>query len=280
MAGIVNTEQAAAWNGYEGEHWAEHAARWDAVVGGTNAALFAAADIGGRDRVLDVGCGTGATTRLAALRASRGHALGVDLSAPMLARARAAALAEGVANVSFEQADAQVHPFAEGGFDVAVSRGSAMFFADPVAAFANIARALRPGGRLAFTCPQEVRRNDWFTVPMAALLGAAPDIDPAAPYEPGMFSLADPRRTARILTEAGWRDVNAAAVEVSMDYGTDAADAAAFLMSTGPVQHLLRDAGQDGVDRGFEAVSTALRPYEKDGAVRLTSSWWQFTATR
>ncbi|MGP3913217.1 class I SAM-dependent methyltransferase [Nonomuraea sp. 10N515B] len=108
--------------------------------------------------MLDVGCGTGQTTRLAARTAPHGHALGVDLSEPMLARARATAIAEGITNLRFEQGDAQVHPFPEGGFDVAISRGGIMFFADPVAAFANIGRALRPSGRLAFVCLREMAR--------------------------------------------------------------------------------------------------------------------------
>src|SRR3954471_7095204 len=119
MRSIVNTAQAEAWNGYEGGHWAAHQSRYDAVNSGFNEHLLAAAAIGEQDRVLDVGCGTGQLTRLAARRAR--HATGVDLSAPMLARARASAAAEGVANVTFDQADAQVHPFAGGAFDVAMS---------------------------------------------------------------------------------------------------------------------------------------------------------------
>src|SRR3569833_290281 len=146
---IVNTAQAEAWNGYEGGHWAAHQSRYDAVNSGFNAPLLAAAAIGEHDRVLDVGCGNGQLTRLAARRARFGHATGLDLSAPMLERARATAAEEGVANVTFARGDAQVHPFPAGAFDVAVSRFGAMFFADPVAAFANVGRAERAGGRAA-----------------------------------------------------------------------------------------------------------------------------------
>src|SRR6266508_3502360 len=116
MQMIINREQAEAWNGDEGAHWARHQGRWDAVNSGVNDALFAAAAIGERDRVLDVGCGNGQTTRLAARRARRGQVLGIDLSAPMLARARATADAEGVVNARFQQGDAQVYPFPAGGF--------------------------------------------------------------------------------------------------------------------------------------------------------------------
>jgi len=141
---VTNIQQAEAWNGYEGRHWADNQTRWDAVADGINPHLFAAAAIGVDDRILDIGCGNGRTTRLAASLAARGRAVGVDLSAPMLARARASAEADGLANVEFRQADAQVHPFERAAFDVAMSRGGVMFFADPVTAFHNIGTALRP----------------------------------------------------------------------------------------------------------------------------------------
>src|SRR5690349_22478622 len=122
MQAIVNTRQAEAWNGWEGAHWARNRARYNAIVGAFNDDLFRAAAIAPDDRVLDVGCGTGHVTLLAARRASRGHVVGIDLSAPMLERARADAAAQDLANVRFEQGDAQVHPFPDRGFDVALSR--------------------------------------------------------------------------------------------------------------------------------------------------------------
>ncbi|MFB7413268.1 class I SAM-dependent methyltransferase [Streptomyces sp. NPDC056121] len=192
MPHIVNVDQSQAWNGYEGEHWARNQDRWDAVNAGFDQPLLDAAAVRPGERVLDVGCGAGATTRLAARRAGPGgRALGVDLSGPMLTRAEEAAREEaareeaareeaarqetgraetgqeetsrqaGAVDVSFERGDAQVHPFPAGAFDVAISRFGVMFFADPVAAFANIRRALRPGGRLAFICAAEPERNDW-----------------------------------------------------------------------------------------------------------------------
>ncbi|MEU3453638.1 class I SAM-dependent methyltransferase [Micromonospora sp. NPDC006766] len=137
---------------------AEHQARYDAINSGFNELLLAV--VGPGDRVLDLGCGNGQLTRLAARRSGAGHAVGVDLSAPMLDRARASAVDEGVANVEFVRGDTQVHPFPPDGFGVALSRFGVMFFADPVAAFANVGRALRPGGRLAFGCLHDVRRGD------------------------------------------------------------------------------------------------------------------------
>lgn len=203
MPDIVNTEQAQAWNGPEGAHWARNQDRWNAVNEGFDEPLLDAAGITGEDRVLDLGCGSGQTTRRAALRAPRGHVLGLDLSGPMLAEARSRAEREGVANVSFAQGDAQVHPFGAGAFDAAVSRYGVMFFADPVAAFGNIGRALRPGGRLAFVCPADAALNGWVTA-MASLREALPvgDFDspgcPAcSPWPPRTASAtSSPRRVS------------------------------------------------------------------------------------
>jgi SAM-dependent methyltransferase len=271
----ANTEQAQAWNGYEGTYWADHHDRWNTVVSGINDELFAAAEIGQDAQVLDVGCGAGQTTRLAARTARHGHATGVDLSGPMLARARATATEEGITNVRFEQGDAQVHPFAESGFDVAISRGGIMFFADPVAAFANIGRALRPDGRITFACLREVEHNDWFTVPLTALLGRKPEFSDDAPYAPGMFSLADPGRISGVLTEAGFQDVRTVPVDTTMVYGRDAAT---FILGTGPVRFNLRDADQTAIDQARERLTAALRPYEESDAVRMRGAWWVVTA--
>ncbi|WP_203587848.1 class I SAM-dependent methyltransferase [Actinospica acidiphila] len=136
-ANTANTHQYEAWNGYEGRHWADHQARYDALNDGVNGPLLEAAALGSTDTVLDISCGNGSVTRLAARHARR--AVGIDLSAPMLERARATAEAEGLPHVTHVQGDAQVHAFERATFDVAVSRYGVMFFADPVAAFRNIA---------------------------------------------------------------------------------------------------------------------------------------------
>src|SRR5262249_7800652 len=143
-----NAEQARAWDGDEGAYWAGNADRFDKAIAAYHGRFLAAAAIGRADRVLDIGCGTGQTPRDAARAAADGLTLGVDLSGQMSAPARRLAAEHGIANVRLEQADAQVSPFASASFDVAISRTGTMFFADPAAAFTNIARALRPGGRL------------------------------------------------------------------------------------------------------------------------------------
>jgi ubiquinone/menaquinone biosynthesis C-methylase UbiE len=142
----ANVEQLRAWDGDEGTYWATHADYFDRSVVEYHERLLTAAAIGDREHVLDVGCGTGQTTRDAARAASAGAALGVDLSARMLSVARSRAAEEGLTNATFVQADAQIHPFEAETYDVAISRTAAMFFGDHVAAFSNIARALRPGG--------------------------------------------------------------------------------------------------------------------------------------
>ena len=133
----TNTAQLKAWDGDEGAYWAAHADRFDRSVAPYHERLLAAAAIGASERVLDIGCGTGQTTRDAARAADAGDALGVDLSSGMLAVARQRAQAAGLANATFEQSDAQLHPFEREAYDLAVSRTGAMFFGDPTAAFAN-----------------------------------------------------------------------------------------------------------------------------------------------
>jgi SAM-dependent methyltransferase len=165
---MPNENMTAAWDGDEGAHWAANADRYDETVRAHHARLLEVAAIGAGEAVLDIGCGTGRTTRDAARAAGSGRTLGVDLSGPMLEVARDRAVSEGLTNVEFLQADAQVHRFEPGTFDVVISRFGVMFFDDPEAAFANIGRALRPGGRLAFVAWQGLERSEWIMVPGAA----------------------------------------------------------------------------------------------------------------
>jgi SAM-dependent methyltransferase len=277
MKSIVNTQQAEAWNGHEGAHWAENADRYDAMAEGINAPLFAAASIGEHDRVLDVGCGTGRITRLAARRAARGEVIGIDLSAPMLERARAVAAEEGLANVTFEQGDAQVHPFPPGGHDVAVSRGGVMFFTDHVAAFANIGRALRPGGRLVFVGPRPGGPDGDHARAFAAL---GPLMRGPSPAQRGMASLTDAARIREVLAGAGFEDVSVEPAEVPVVWGRNADDAVEFYLATGPVRFNLADVDTATLDRVRDEVRSALRAHETPEGVRLRGAVWVVTATR
>ncbi|MBQ0912066.1 class I SAM-dependent methyltransferase [Streptomyces sp. RM99] len=280
MSQIVNTEQAHAWNGPEGVHWARRQDRWNAVNEGFNEPLLDAAALTGSHRTLDLGCGAGQTTRLAARRAPHGSATGLDLSGPMLAEARTRAASEGLTNVTFTQGDAQAHPFAPGAFDVAISRYGIMFFTDPEAAFRNIGRALRPGGRLAFVCPAEPARNDWVTA-LTALRAIVPLGDFDAPGRPGMFSLASPDRVRAVLTAAGFRGVTADRVEAYGAWGRGADDAAGFLLDTGPGRHVLSQVDEAAAIHARRALTDRLRGHEAaDGTVRLRSTSWLVTADR
>ncbi|MEV7557672.1 class I SAM-dependent methyltransferase [Streptomyces sp. NPDC089795] len=279
MGQFANTAQAEAWNGYEGAQWARSQERWDAVNDGFNQPLLDAAAVLGSDRVLDVGCGAGRTTRLAARRAAHGRALGLDLSGPMLDKARESAVREGVQNVAYVQGDAQVHPLDPESFDAVISRYGMTFFTDPVAAFANLHRALRPGGRLAFVCAAEAEANEWL-----AALASLEDILPLGgfgqPGGPGMFSLTDPGRIRELLAAGGFGGVDVQRVEASGNWGSDAADAAAFLLDSGPGRHLLDQVAPPARDAARQALTAALRRHETDTGVWLRSSSWLVTAER
>ncbi|MFI7383685.1 class I SAM-dependent methyltransferase [Streptomyces sp. NPDC049813] len=198
-----------AWNGPSGHPWATRHRRFDALLGEADEVLFAAAALAPGDRVLDLGCGAGATTRTAARLAAPGHALGVDISVPLIERARARAAEEGVPGAAFEAGDAQKHPFAPGGYDVAISLGGVTFSGDPVAAFANVARALRPGGRLVLVCPRPPDAAAQGSTALTGFtLGPATGARDAAPTAPdpaaraagaAMSSLSEPYRINAVL---------------------------------------------------------------------------------
>jgi len=171
------------------------------------AMLLDAAGLRAGQRVLDVGCGAGGTTRAAARLTAPGEVTGVDLSAPMLELARASAQEAGLGNVAFHQDDVQVRRFGADRFDAVISRFGVMFFEDPVAAFTNLASATRPGGRLAFVCWQPLATNEWLTLPEAALAAHVPPPDDFGTQDgPGMFAFADEARVRSVLAAAGWQE--------------------------------------------------------------------------
>lgn len=271
---IVNTDQAAAWNGPEGQHWAAHTAHAPTDI---DRAILDAAAIEATDRILDVGCGTGQTTRGAARRAADGRALGVDLSGPQLARARELAAEEGLTNVAFEQGDAQVHPLAPAGFDVAISSFGVMFFADAAAAFANIGRALRAGGRLAFVVPRAAAEQPWFTEPLAGLVDEQPDLPPADDA-PGMFSLADPARIVAVLDGAGFVDIRPDPLAAPMDFGP-LDEAVAFYLGSGPVRAVLEQR-PDLAASARTRLEATLSRYLTPAGVHIPATSWLVTASR
>ncbi|MBO0840354.1 MAG: methyltransferase domain-containing protein [Sciscionella sp.] len=245
----------------------------DAEVTRHTERLWPAANIGVGDRVLDIGCGTGQTACAAAKIAKRGRVLGVDIDAGMVRRASERAVADGLGNVEFVRADAQVHEF-PAAFDVCISRFGVMFFADPVAAFANIARALRPGARFAALVWQPAERNEWDVAIREAL---AVDAEPSGP---SAFSLADPVAVQRILGAAGFTEVNCADVREPVFYGSDVDSAVGFV--TGFVSTRTRLATLSAVDseRALDRLRATIDEHRGATGVWFDSSAWLITASR
>jgi SAM-dependent methyltransferase len=276
----ANTAQSEAWNGDEGQYFVAQRARHERMGQQHTARLLATAAIGPAEVVLDVGCGCGETTIGAARAARSGRALGVDLSAVMLAEARRLAGREGVRNARFEQADAQVHAFPAAGFDVAISGFGVMFFADPHAAFANIAAALRPGGRLAFLCWQEMTANEWLTVPFAAVAAHVTLPELPAADEPGPFSLADPRRIRAMLAGAGFGRIGIEPVDGDRWMGADVDDVIGYYTGMPFARQLIAASDEHTKEAVLSAMRQALRPRQRAEGVVLGSAAWLVTAAR
>jgi SAM-dependent methyltransferase len=238
-----------------------------------NERLRAAAAVRRGDRVLDIGCGAGQTTREAARAAAPGTVLGVDVSAPMLERARELTAAEGLDNVTYEHGDAQTHPFAPASVDLAISRFGTMFFADPVAAFANIGRALRPGARLVLLVWQAAERNEW-EVAIDAALG----VTPTPAFHP--FSLGDPDATTRILDRAGFGEIGFAWVREPVFYGRDVEEALAWVRGFSTTRDALAALDPDGAARALERLRAMLAEHRGDDGVLFDSRSWLITARR
>jgi SAM-dependent methyltransferase len=272
-----NRDQLTAWDGDEGAYWAAHAEYFDRSVVDYHRRLLSTAAIATGERVLDIGCGTGQTTRDAARTAATGSALGVDLSARMLDYARHRAAQDGLTNAVFLQADAQIHPFDTQAFDVAISRTGAMFFADPVAAFANVGRALVPGGRLVLAAWQPLGANEWIREIAGALAGGR-DRPVPPPDAPGPFSLADPERVRVVLSSAGYTGIELDAVEAGMWFGTDAADAQRFIV--GLVGWMLEGLDEAGRRRALDDLKATVDAHTTPDGVVFGSAAWVIRAAR
>jgi len=234
------------------------------------------------ERVIDVGCGCGDTTIALGRRVGPvGRVLGVDVSAPMLERAAETARAAGVANVRFENADAQTHRPSPSAFDVVYSRFGVMFFADPVAAFANLRAALRSGGRLAFVCWQALRQNPWLFLPLQAAAQHLTLPPPPAPDAPGPFAFADPERVRGILARAGFDEIvlDELRATLTLGGGGPVEQAVRFLTEgVGPVSSILREADPALRPTVAAAVRAAIAPFHTPEGVRLDSAAWIVTA--
>jgi SAM-dependent methyltransferase len=272
-----NTAQLRAWDGGEGAYWAANADRFDRGVAAYHGRFLAAAGVEDADRVLDIGCGTGQTTRDAARAAASGSALGVDLSSQMIGRARRRAAQDGIANARFEQADAQIYPFTAATFDAAISRTGAMFFGDLVAAFRNVGRALRPAGRLTLLTWQPPGPNEWIRE-FSAALAAGRDLPAPPPDAPGPFSLANPDRIRSVLGAAGFTGIQIDGASAGMWFGDDAGDAYRFVLGLlGWMIEGLHDAGRA---RALDALRTTLAAHQTTQGVIYESAAWIIRARR
>jgi SAM-dependent methyltransferase len=276
----VNQEQRAFWADTGPRLYREHGDRFEAMAAPFGTAMLDAARPRPGERVLDVGCGYGTTTIDAAERvAPSGRVVGVDISAVMLEPARRRVAAAGLHDIELVEADAQVYPFEATSFDVVISRLGTMFFEDPTAAFANLARALRPGGRLAFVAWQDPLKSEWIAVALAAVvaqLGRPPDL--GEPGAPGPWAFANGDRLTRLLNTGGFRDVTLESVTRPQRVADDADDAVAFIRSLPETQQLFAGAPQDTVAAAIDALHPAFAPYAGPHGVVMDSTAWLVTA--
>jgi SAM-dependent methyltransferase len=276
---VPNADQIAYWDGPAGEHWAAEQDRYDRINVAFRERIVAALEAEPGERVLDVGCGNGAlSVAIGPLVDRGGSVLGLDISGPMLAAAARRAGEAGLDNVSFQRGDAQVHRLDDGAFDAVVSRFGVMFFDDPAAAFANLARALRRGGRIVFTCWQELVRNEWLMVPADAALAFVPMPELGAPGQPGPFSLADPDRIRAVLST--FVDVTLEEVTAPMRLGDTIEDVVAFLQRTDMADTLMKDVDAATAAAVWAAVAEALVPYASAEGVTLNGVAWLVHARR
>lgn len=274
-----NTNQIADWNGPSGERWVANQARLDAMAAVFGQVAIEAAAPATGERVLDVGCGAGASSlALAARVGAGGQVLGVDISESLIGRARA--LAPPDAAVLFRVADASSAELPVGAFDILFSRFGVMFFDDPTGAFAHMRRALRPGGRLAFVCWRSAAENDWVRLAMNAIKGIVPPTAPPDPEAPGAFSFGDRGRVARILTAAGFADISIVPFDAPIPLGEggtrDAAidDAVKMVLEVGPLSRALADQSDDIRARASDAVRTAFSGRSGERSVMIGGAGW------
>jgi ubiquinone/menaquinone biosynthesis C-methylase UbiE len=275
-----NADQIAYWNGPGGQRWTTRQEAQDLMLAPVADFLIDRAKAKAGERILDVGCGCGATTMAFAQAVGpTGHVSGIDISAPMLARARQ--MAPAGAPIDFMLADATVYPFEPASFDLMVSRFGVMFFAEPVVSFANLRRALRPSGRLAFACWREPRDNPWLMMPLQAVYKHVPKLPQLGPEDPGPFAFASEQRVTRILSEAGFQGIAMERCDLSIDIavgrGLEAAVEAA--LEIGPASRALAEQPPDMVAAATHSIREALAPYARGHAVPLDASIWIVTAS-
>ena len=278
---MSNSDQIEYWNGKAGEKWVLHAKRLDALLDPFAEAVLARIALTGGERVMDIGCGAGALTLAAAQKVgSEGQAQGIDISEPLLSLAKARAKERGI-TAKFNREDASTF-IPDAPADALISRFGVMFFDDPVGAFSNLKRSIKPDGRMTFACWKSLSENNWARAPLEAALPLLPEPPaPPPPGAPGPFAFADPDRVAEILHQAGFSEVSIDpwVGQVTLP-GEDASQAAAFMLEIGPVARLVAEAGID-MERVkstlFELLSQHASP---NGRVAMPAGAWIVAARR
>jgi SAM-dependent methyltransferase len=270
-------EQTALWNGPSGRAWVESQQLLDQVLQPFEDILVDAVRARRPRRVLDVGCGTGATTLATArLLGADGHCTGIDISEPMLAVARARA-ERGRIPADFIQADAQVYPLEPAGFDLFISRFGVMFFADPVQAFANLRRAAAPDAQLRFIAWRSATENPFMTAAERAAAPFLPNLPPRRPDAPGQFAFANAERVHAILAGGGWHAIDIRPIDVACTFPEK--ELAHYLTRLGPVGGVLQDADEPTRRHVLDAIRPAFDPFVRGAEVRFTGACWMIEAT-
>ena len=281
----ANAEQVEYWNGEAGQNWVERDKQMAMTLRPIGGEAIAAALVQPGEAVLDIGCGC-ADTSFSLLQSvgATGRVLGVDISGPMLEAAtnRAKQLPDELQDaIVFEHADASIYPFEPASFDLIFSRFGVMFFADPAAAFANIRKALKPEGRIAFICWAPVPENEWITLPMSAALQHIPRPEPMPPNAPGPFGLSDRAYTEQVLSEAGYTDINIVSTRPLMRFGhgIERDGVADFFVDIGPAARVLIDTPPELIETVRLAMAEAVMPRYDGETINLNASCWIVTAS-
>jgi ubiquinone/menaquinone biosynthesis C-methylase UbiE len=274
-------DQLTYWNGTAAQHWTDLQETLDVTFAPILQELLTRSAVAPGERVIDVGCGCGASSIALGERVgSNGDVLGIDISTDMLTRARERTPA--TAPVTYLLADASRHSFTPGHFDLLFSRFGVMFFEEPARAFTNLAGAMRVGGRLTFACWRTPRDNPWFMLPLQEALKFVPRLPELGPEDPGPFSFASEERVTRILTQAGFSNVTLAPLDLTLDLaarrGLD--HALTMALSIGPAARALEGQPQDKVAAATQAIRDALSRHAEGNSVNLVARIWIVTATK
>jgi ubiquinone/menaquinone biosynthesis C-methylase UbiE len=270
----ANAEQIEYWNGAVGERWARLQETIDGNLAAITKALLPFAGAAPGERVLDIGCGCGTTTlALSKAVGAGGDVTGVDISAPMLAVARGRG-----AGANFMEADASTHLF-HPTHDLVFSRFGVMFFADPRAAFANIRKALKPRGRLAFVCWRGTPENLWASAPFAAARDLVPSQQAMDPHAPGPFAFADGERLRAILSGAGFANIRVEKLDSTMNMGTTVEEAAAQALNIGPLARAAAGLDDASREKIHGVVGKALAKFKTADGIAPPAACWLIGAT-